>query len=352
MGALTAWLRQQVMRLLNPPLYQAPLLAIESMHLVRAYYVAAELKLADALAERPQTCAELAQRLAVDAGELERQLQALAAFRIFRRDRQGVYHLTRRSRPLQSDGPESLRAWISLVASPAMWQAYACTLEGVRSGRNPFELAHGARFFDHLHQDEKLRQAFLTAMDGWTHWQAQALTAAMDFGRYRQIVDVGGGLGALLRAILQRHPRCRGVLFDQPETVAAAQARFVADGVAERCEFVGGDFFESVPRGGDAYMLKHVLRDWDDAHARQLLLTCRAGMSGDAELIVIDPLTNPATGRDRLVKLLNLEIGVFQMGRLRTRAEMEALLEGAGFRVQRVYWTGLVDSPITTAKLG
>lgn len=350
MPSLLARARQWLLRAWNPPRHQGAFLTFETIHLARAYYVAAALGVADLLHEHPRSCADLADLVEADSRELNRVLRALAAFGVFRLDAHGLYHHTSRADVLLSDSPASLRSWFLLLGSPAMWQTFSKSLDAVKTGTHAFRLAHGRDFYAHLEEDDSLRQAFLSAMNGWTQWQAKALVSEFSFASYGKVADIGGGLGALLREILLQNPSARGLLFDRAETLQQARAMFEAQGLSERCEFVAGDFLQQIPAGADAYVVKHVLRDWDDQHVVAILRNCRAAMRPDASLLVIDAVLDPRNGRDRLAKLVDLEIGTLQAGRFRTRDELQELLTEAGFDMQRIYPTTVLDSSIVVAR--
>ena len=336
--------------LVNPPLYQSPFYAIESLHVARAYSVAAELGIADLLRDGPRSIEQLAADSQANPQSLLRILRLLASFGVFAEDRQGRFCLTGRARVLRSDVPGSLRAWLILMGRKEMWQAYACTLEGVRSGKPPFELAHGMPFWDYLAAHPELAQTFFTALADWTDGHCSQVVEAFDFGRFRNIIDVGGGMGLLLEKILTRYPGVSGTLFDRAETVHSAQKRFQRLGLGERCRFVGGSFFDSIPVGHDAYVFKHVIQDWHDEGARDVLCNVRRSMAPDATLLVIGPVVDPRNGKQRLVKLLDQENAVLLPGRFRTRDELQSLLASAGFDLLGLHPTSFSDLQIAEAR--
>jgi SAM-dependent methyltransferase len=229
------------------------------------------------------------------------------------------------------------------------WQGFAQTLESVRTGVAAFELAHGESFYRYLAAHPEMHEAFVAAMSGWTEWGCDELARVYDFARFRTVLDAGGGLGSLLARILKKHPQLRGILFDQPATVALARQRFEAEGLADRCDLGGGSLLERVPEGADACILKHVLRDWDDAQAVRILRNCRQAMAPGGTLLVIEGVVDPRNGTDRVVKLVDLELGALVGGRLRTRAQYEALLAQAGFVVRRVHAVSVPDSQVVEA---
>ncbi len=323
---------------------------MQSVYLARVYYLAAELNLADRLRQQPMTALQLADATGTQVAMLSRVLRVLAAVKVFREDRHGVFHLRWRARPLLSDDSASLHDWLLLIGRREIWQGLAMALESLRTGKSGFELAHGANYYDYLPQHPELREAFIRSMSKWTDWQARHVVRAYDFGRFGTVVDVGGGRGSLLLEILAAHPRTRAVLFDQAETIEQARLRLASSGYADRCRMVSGSFLESVPDGGDAYVVKHVLRDWDDDRARTILCNCHRAMPPRGVLLVIEAAVDPRNGKDRLIKLLDFEGGTLLPGRLRTYAEMRQLLDQAGFRLVKIHPSGVVDSLVFEAQ--
>lgn len=349
MASLTAWLRGLLARILNPPRYCHPFFLFESLHLARAYYVAAELGVADLLDQQPRDLAQLAAATGANSRSLYRMLRTLAAFGVFAEDREGRFRLTPRARVLLSDRPGSLRSWLIFMGRAELWQGFACTMEAVKSGKPPFELAHGMGFYEYLGSHPDLAEIFAKALDDWSDWHAREVVKAFDFSPYRTVIDVGGGTGRLLRHILAAHPAMRGVLFERPETICLASPEFQSMDLQFRSELVGGSFWETVPAGADAFVLKHVIYDWDDEAAGRILRNCHRAMGPDARLLVIEGLVDPRNRTGRVVKLLDLEMGSLLRGGPRSATEMTALLAGAGFRVLKVHTTAVLDLCIVEA---
>jgi ubiquinone/menaquinone biosynthesis C-methylase UbiE len=207
----------------------------------------------------------------------------------------------------------------------------------VRGGGVAYELAHDEPFFEHLARHPEREAAFQASMAGRAAQEVADVVAAYDFGNLDRLVDVGGGAGNLLAAILRAAPQLRGVLFDRPGVAPAAEQRMRDAGVWERCELVAGDFFESVPSGADAYVLSRVLHDWDDAEAARILARVREAMGTGSRLLVVEAILPeraadaPAAIRMDLHMLL-----LFSQAQERTEAEFRRLLEGAGLAVRRV----------------
>jgi SAM-dependent methyltransferase len=322
---------------------------MESLHLARAYYVAAELGIADLLKERPRDVAELAAATGTDPNSLFRMLRALAAFGVFAQDRQGRFRLTRRARVLLSDAPGSLRSWVRMMGRPEIWQGYAHTLEAVKTGVPSFQLAHGTSYYEYMADHCETREAFFGGLGCWTEWQSSAIVKAYDFGRFATILDIGGGTGSLLSHVLLAHPKVRGILFDRPETLRLAEARFATAGLGERCQAVAGNYMDVLPRGADACIVKNTLCDCNDESAARLLGNCHSALEPGGTLLLIDAVVDPRSGRDRIVKLLDLEISALLPGGMRTAAELAALAEGCGFGQIKVHPTAAVDIQIIEA---
>jgi SAM-dependent methyltransferase len=350
MASIVSSLGRYVFRLFNPPWFPGVSFLVESMHLTRAYYVAAELGIADLVQQRPRDAAELARATGTDHKSLHRILRALAAFRVFREDREGCFHMTRRARVLLSEGRQSLRSWLMLMGSKEVWQGFAQSLESVRTGISAFELAHGQGFYQYLSEHEKLGVTFAKAMGSWTEWHCQELVRAYDFSRANTVLDLGGGMGGFLAHLLKKYPRLRGILLDLPGTVEMAQRRFEAVGLADRCEFVGGSFLDGVPTGADVCVVKHVISDWDDDQAVNILGNCHSALGADGTLLLVGAVVDPRNNTDRIVKLVDLEMNALVGGRLRTRDQLNLLLARAGFRLTKVHPTLIPDGQIIEAR--
>ncbi len=225
-----------------------------------------------------------------------------------------------------------------LYSSDFMRAAVNGLPDTIRTGVSAFERAHGMLLFPYLAQHPGDAAVFDAAMTSASSSEIPAILAAYDFSGFHSIVDVGGGRGALLRAVLAAYPKMRGILFDRPEVVAGARSAIEADGIADRVEIAGGDFFQAVPGDADAYVLKSVIHDWGDAQGIEILNRCREAMPKAGRILVIDPLV-PAGDQpspNKLLDLLMLAVMGSGGGRERTEAEFRELFEAAGFRLARV----------------
>jgi hypothetical protein len=300
----------------------------------QAISAAASLGVADELGEGPRSVDELAAAVDADTQSLYRLLRALADVDIFEELEGQRFALTELGGLLRSDTPGSVRSFAMLVGSTAWRGAWTGLLDSVRTGESAFERVHGQGLFEYLRAHPKLAAVFDAALTGVSRQWIAAIVDAYHFGELKKVVDVGGGNGALLAAVLTANPGVHGVLFDRPDVVAGARRLFDDAGVSGRCEFVAGDFFVSVPPGGDAYLVSNVIHDWDDARAVQILARCRAAMSEGCRLL-LGEMVPPGRGVPSLTKLLDLEMLVIG-GRQRTEFEFDELFQRAGLRRSRV----------------
>jgi len=314
----------------------------------QAIAVAAELGLADLLADGPRTADELAASAGAHPGALYRLLRALAAVGVFREASGRSFALTPMAECLRAAAADSVGPWARLVARPYLRRAWDGLEHSIRTGRNAFSHVHGTDVWSYRRAHDAEGAVFDGAMAGISRRVAVAVAAAYDFGGLARIVDVGGGDGTLLARIMVVHGDARGVLFDRPAVVARAAAVLAAAGVADRCDVVGGDFFAALPQGADAYILKAILHDWPDAPAVAILRRCREAMRPGARLLVIERLVGPPN-EGAEAKFSDLNMLVVPGGRERTGAEFATLLADAGFAACRVIPTGTRMSVIEAA---
>lgn len=298
----------------------------------QAIHVAATLGIADLLADGPRTSDALAAETDTHAESLYRVLRALAGVGVLAEDDGRTFALTQLGESLRSDAPESVRGWAAHVGRPYYFQAWGNLLHTVRTGENAFRAAHGVDAWEYRAQHPEDGERFDDAMTDLARKATAGVLEGHDFARYGIVVDVGGGHGALLAAILARHPGARGVLFDQPHVVAGTGPVLEAAGVADRCRVEAGSFFDSVPEGGDAYLLKWVLHDWDDEEAAAILRACRRAMGEAARLLVLErDLGSP--NEAPVAKLSDLNMLVVLGGRERGIDDYAALFDANGFEL-------------------
>jgi hypothetical protein len=300
----------------------------------QAVLVVAQLGIADLVKDGPRHLAELAELTRTHEPSLYRVLRYLASRGLFAEDSDGRFSITAGAQPLQADSADSIMAEVRWNGSEVIRRSWDNLGHSVRTGQTAFDYTFGRPFFDHLADDQEFARVFNDAMTTGSVDEGPDIVAAHDFSRYGTVVDVGGGHGALLALILDRYPDVRGVLFDAPDVVAGARGaidRHVAVGRATR---VGGSFFEAVPSGGDAYLLKHIVHDWDDEQALSILTNCRTAMAPNGRVLIVEMVV-PAGNAEAAVKHLDVTMLVFTGGRERTEREYRDLLAGAGLRLLR-----------------
>ncbi|WP_053699578.1 methyltransferase [Streptomyces sp. NRRL F-5755] len=271
-----------------------------------------------------------------------RLLRALAALDLLTEPEPAVFEATAAGALLRSDAPDSMYALARIFSEPLMTRARERMEDSVRTGEPVFDAIFGTDFFSHLKSEPELSQVFNTAMGQGTRIAAQDVPPAYDFGRFGTIVDVGGGDGTLLAAILRAHPAPRGMIYDTAEGLAQAGAKLAAEGVADRVTLRTGDFFTEAPTGGDLYLLKSVIHDWNDDQCAQILRHIRQVLPPDGRLLIIEPVLTDTVGPDAsaLPYLSDLNMLVNVGGRERTRTDFETLCTKAGFHL-----TGLTPLP-------
>jgi hypothetical protein len=297
----------------------------------QAMNTAAKLRIPDLLASGPKTAAELASECGAHAATLERLLRALATLEMFEATSDGRFRNTPASEALRTDHPQSQRNFSMFLTAPVFWRPLGELYESVCTGEPSFERIFGQRVFEYLAANPAEAALFNSVMTEGSTWTSQALLAVYDFSRFERLVDVGGGQGALLRGILLAAPTLQGILFDQPSVVSGASGVLTGE-IAERCQIVGGDFFESVPHGADAYLMKGIIHDWPDDDAAKILRNIRRAMRAGGTLLLCESTVDSSSRPAGLMELLMLVIG----GRERSEAEFRSLLAAAGFSLDRV----------------
>jgi predicted O-methyltransferase YrrM len=321
-----------------PPEYTELLALTTGAWVAQAIAVAAELGLADLVVDGPRSADELARKTATHAPTLYRLLRALAGAGVFTEDERGRFGSTPLADGLRSDVPGSVRAACELRGRPWFWQAWGRLLHSVRTGEPALEAMHGTDLLTFLERHPTELSVFDRAMGSLSATEIAAVCSAYDFPAVGTVVDVAGGRGTLLAAVLQSRPALRGILFDRPATVDGAPELLAAAGVADRREVLGGDFFDAVPEGGDLYVLKSIIHDWDDARAAAILRSCRRAMRTDATLVLVERVVPPGNTPSP-AKWMDLNMLVLLGGRERTEAEYRELFARAGFDLTRVVTT-------------
>ncbi len=307
---------------------------IDGFRKTQLIHVAAKLRIADLLKEGPKNCDELAQLAGARSQALYRVLRALVSMGICAENEDGRFELTPLAAPLQTGVPGSLRAW-AIMSGNEWHRSWGDLLHTVRTGEPAFEHVFGLEQWEYLARNPEAAETFNESMAEMMEHASAAIVAAYDFSRIATIVDVGGGHGSLIVAILKANPGLRGILFDRSYVVESAGNLLDGEGVAGCCQLVAGDFFRSVPGRGDAHILKWIIHDWDDDRAVAILKNCRRALPPNGRLLVVErvipPGNEPFEGKMGDIMMLVLGGGLE-----RNEAEYEALLAAAGFAMTKI----------------
>ena len=309
-----------------------------------ALHAATTLDIADRLAAGPRSAASLADEAGVLEDPLYRVLRALASVGIFQEHEHRRFSNTPASDVLRSGAPGSLRRMAEWICEPFHFRSYAELPYSLRTGKPGAERVAGEPIFEYFPKHPALSELFNDAMTSFSASIISAVLDGFDFGGIGTLVDVAGGHGMVLTSILQRYPSMRGILLDLEHVVAGARPKIAAAGLADRCEAVAGNFFTAVPAGGDAYLMKHIIHDWDDDRATMILERIREALAGirQGRLLLLECVVQPGNAPD-FGKVLDLEMLMFPGGRERTADEFARLLAGAGFALTRIVPT---SSPV------
>jgi hypothetical protein len=301
----------------------------------KAVAVAAELGIADLLKDGPKNVDDLAQAVGAHRGALYRLLRGIASVGVFAEEELGHFALTPLATLLLTHSHQSWRPAAIMSGEPWTWLPWGDLLYSVKTGNPAFDHLFDMEFDTYLSHDAGAADIFQAFMNVATAEEAMAVASVYDFSGLTTVVDVGGGRGALVASILQANPHLHGILFEAPHVIAAAGPALKAQGVADRCQLVAGDFFETLPVGGDAYILKWVLVSWDDERAVIILQNCHRAIPAGGKLLVVERIIPP--GNDPFYgKLADLNLLVFYRGRHRTEAEYRTLFARAGFELSRI----------------
>jgi hypothetical protein len=324
-----------------PPI--AMLQLISGFWISRCIYIAAKLGIADLVKDESKTAAELAAATGTDAPSLFRVMRALSSVGIFSQDAENRFAITPLSETLRADIRGSLRAFAMTELGEEHYPAWGDLLHSVRTGEIAFDHAFGMPVWEFFAKNPDNAKIFNDAMSGMTAQANEAILSKYEFGGINTLVDVGGGHGGLITSILQRNPGMRGIVFDSPQVIEGAQAVVDASGVSDRCQLVVGNFFESVPQGGDAIILKWIIHDWNDEQSVTILKNCHRALPDNSKLILVEAVV-PAGNEPHFSKFIDLNMLVMTGGRERTEEEFRALYKAAGFRLTRVVAT---ESPFS-----
>ena len=310
----------------------------------QAICTAAELGIADLLKDGPLPAAEIAAKTRASEDGVYRLLRALVQVGLFVEHASRHFALAPLGTGLRSDVPGSVRGFARFLGHDLNSRPWAHLIDCVKTGQPAFDLVFGMPVFDYVTKKPESAAIFNDAMASLSLSEIQALVSAYDFDGIRILVDVGGGHGGLLAAILIANPGMRGILFEMPHALGSARKVLQQMAVIDRCEIIGGDFFTAVPEGGDAYVLKRILHDWDDDRAIRILQNCHQAMPRGGRILVAEVVVGSAN-TSHLASFLDLEmLVVTQGGRERAEHEFQKLYEAAGFRLSKVIATHTVLS--------
>jgi SAM-dependent methyltransferase len=315
--------------------------------LSKAISVSSDLQIADHLANGPRSAQELAQATGTDATSLHRLMRALSSVGVFAVDESGHYTHTPVSELLRSDTPGSLHGMSRLFGHTSHWAAWENLEHSVRTGAPAFDHTFGADFFTYAAQNPETQTVFNTAMTSIATSVHSTVAHCYDFSGIETLLDVGGGHGSLISAILTQNPAMKGILFDLPHVVAGAGELLVQRGTSERVETVGGNFFESLPNGADAVIMSMVIHDWDDERSIKILRNCHQALKPGGKVLLVEMVV-PNTADPSPAKFMDLNMLVMTPGgRERTQSEYNALYEKSGFKLTHIVST---PSPISVVE--
>ncbi len=302
----------------------------------QAIAVVARLGIADLLKDGSRTAADIARATRASEDGVYRLLRALGGVGLFAETGNRRFRLTPLGRLLRKDSPQAFGGYARFVGHESTWRPWGDLEHSVRTGQPAFDHVFGMPVFEYFANMPEAAAVFDAAMTSVSTLESKAVVAAYDFSGISTLVDVAGGHGLLIATILKANKRMRGILFDRQHVVAGSTSLLESTGVAGRCQLVSGDFFSSVPRGGEAYVMKHIIHDWDDDRATQILRNCHRAMEPGGKVLIVDAVIPPGN-REHFGKLLDLEMLVLTpRGRERTRVEFQELLRRSGFKLRRV----------------
>jgi SAM-dependent methyltransferase len=310
-----------------------------------AMQAAVRLGLPDQLKDGPRSAHELAKELGADEGALLLLLRALCSVDVFQEVEVGVFANTDVGTFLRSDVPNSLHGFTLYLAADWVWRPWHALPQTITTGRPSFEEIYQSEFWSYMAAHPQEYTIFNNAMASYTELLNDVTVAGYDFSAVRRLVDVGGGYGSFLQVILQRYPHLQGVLFDLPPVVAQAQQILASSPVGERCTFVEGNFFQGVPQGADAYIMKHVLHDWTDEECIRILRNCREALAPDGRILIVEYVVPEPPQKPSPFLFVGLWMRINTPGGYeRTEQQFRRLCEEAGLQLVGVHPTGAPDS--------
>ncbi len=296
-------------------------------------YAAAVLKISDYLENGGKTADELAELTNTHRDSLYRVLRACAGLGLYK-EKNGKFYLTRAGKFFISDNPDSVSPVAIMRGEDSTWKAWGELLYAVKTGESAFQKAFGMNLFEYLNKNPESGEAFNKSMRIFTQYEIPMILKAYNFSGFRKIVDIAGGNGLLLTAILEKHRKCRGVLFDLPPVIKDAKEYLSGSEMKDNIKIEPGDIFVSIPPGGDCYILKRILHDWNDDEAIKILENCRKAIIPGGKLLIIEYVI---TGRNIAGMINDIQMMVMcPGGKERTREEFVRLVNRAGFRLNKI----------------
>jgi SAM-dependent methyltransferase len=314
-------------------------------------YVAAKLGIADHLKEGPKSSDELSHIVDAEPRALYRLLRTLSGLGVFHEEPDKRFSLTVMGELLSRESPNSLNAYIVMINEKECYQSWGNLLYSIKTGESSFEHVFGQEFLKYVEKNAEFASVFNRAMVEKYRGVIPSLLKTYDFSGFNTVVDVGGGYGQLLIEILKSNPNTRGILFDLPKVIEGTGENITNSGVAERITLTAGDCFDKIPEGGDGYVLKSFINNWEDDDAVKVLNNCRRAMNPGGKLIVIEPVLLPANEPD-YGKLMDLQLLVLQKSRERTKEDFENLLRLSGFSMRSIFRTESEFSIIEAIPVG
>lgn len=313
------------------------------MQLITGYWmsqavgVAAHLGIADAVASGSSTSSELGKAVGADPSSVYRLMRLLASIGVFEQQSDDCFALNPLGETLLSVGPGSVRNFAITETAPGHWLPWGRLVDSVRTGQPMARETLGMELFDWYAQNPDEAGFFTAAMGNLSALAAGELVRVYNFSNAQKVIDVGGAHGILLEAVLLANPAAQGILYELPHVIATA-GEHLDPRVKARCELVSGDFFKSVPEGGDVHLLKQIIHDWDEERAARVLANCHDALAPSGKLLLVEMVV-PADNRPDFAQAMDLNMLAILGGRERTEAEYRALLEASGFKLERVIAT-------------
>lgn len=304
-------------------------------------YVAAKLGIADLLKDGPRPVPELAQATGTNPRALHRLLRALASIGIFAEDH-GRFALTPLAECLLDPSTKAM----ATMRGEFQYRAWGELLFSIQSGKSAFEKQHGKPIFDYFSENPETGKIFDQAMTGVHGRETDAMLAAYDFSGIGTLADIGGGNGSVITAVLKKYPTMKGILYDLPAVGERARANIRAAGLEGRCQVVAGNFFEAVPPGADAFLMRHIIHDWDNDKSLTILRNCRKAMGQGSRLLIVEGVVPPGN-EPSVSKFFDLAMMVLPGGMERTEEEYRQLFKAGGFRLTRIVptktWVSVIE---------